>query len=226
VASPTPTLIRDDIDVPVLTFQTETDLTFLNYVRARQDDSNRFRLWEVAGTSHADAYTTGGQADLGMSPDIVALMVTNSPVPGIVTCNLPVNAGPQHFVLNAAFAALNRWVVSGKPPKVAPRLEVMGSPAAIARDANGNAIGGIRTPQVDVPIAAFGETQYGSSITCLLFGTTTPFDASKLASLYPTHRAFVAAYKKAANRAVKRGFVRGPDAKLMKQWAVSSDIGG
>jgi hypothetical protein len=226
VDSPSPTLIRDDIDVPVLTLQTETDLTFLNYFPARQDDSKRFRLWEVAGTAHADAYTFAGQTDLGNSPDIVALTVTTSPVPGIITCNLPVNAGPQHFVVNAAFAAINRWVASGKPPKAAPRLEVTGPPAVIARDANGNAIGGIRTPQVDVPIAAFAETQFGSSITCLLFGTTTPFDASKLASLYPTHRAFVAAYKKAANRAVKRGFLRGPDAKLMKEWAARSDIGG
>ena len=226
VDSPAPTFIRDDIDVPVLTLEMETDLTFLNYFRARQDDSNRFRLWEVAGTAHADAYTTAGQTDLGNSPDVVALMVTTTPVPGIITCKLPVNAGPQHFVLNAAFAAINRWVASGKPPKPAPRLEVTGPPAVIARDANGNAIGGIRTPQVDVPIAAFADTQTGSSITCLLFGTTTPFDASKLASLYPTHRAFVAAYKKAANRAVKRGFLRGPDAKLMKQWAASSDIGG
>jgi len=91
----------------VLTLQTETDLTFLNYFAARQDDSNRFRLWEIAGTSHADAYTGVGQTDLGNSPDIVALIITNSPVEGIITCNLPVNSGPQHFVVNAAFAAIN-----------------------------------------------------------------------------------------------------------------------
>jgi len=42
--------IRTDLSVPVLTFQTETDLPagLLGYVDARQDDSTRFRLWEVA----------------------------------------------------------------------------------------------------------------------------------------------------------------------------------
>src|SRR5262245_29004618 len=50
-----PALIRTDLQVPVLTFETETDLTFLAYVADRQPDSEHFRLWEVAGTSHADA---------------------------------------------------------------------------------------------------------------------------------------------------------------------------
>jgi hypothetical protein len=47
--------IRTDIDVPVLTFQTETDLVALGFTPARQPDSKNLRLWEVAGTSHGDA---------------------------------------------------------------------------------------------------------------------------------------------------------------------------
>jgi hypothetical protein len=222
---PFPTLIRDDIDVPVLTLQMETDLTFLAFFPARQVDTKRFRLWEVAGTAHLDAYTGKGQTDLGDSPDIVGLSLTSTPVPGVISCNQPVNDGPQHFVVNAAFAALNRWVATGKPPKPAPRIEMNG-PGAVARDEHGNALGGIRTPPVDVPIATFGGQQSGSGFTCQLFGTTTPFDADKLATLYPRHRAFVAAYKKAANRAVKRGFLRPADAKLMKKWAAGSGVGG
>src|SRR5439155_492528 len=50
---PSPTVIRSDLDVPVLTFQTETDLLFLQSLAARQDDTDRLRLWEVAGTSPA-----------------------------------------------------------------------------------------------------------------------------------------------------------------------------
>jgi hypothetical protein len=83
-----------------------------------------------------------------------------------------------------SFAALDRWVSRWKPPGPAPRLAVSaGPPTTIARDASG----GIRTPQVDVPIATFTGLPSGS-IFCLLFGTTTPFDAARLASLYPTHR--------------------------------------
>jgi hypothetical protein len=225
VGVPLPTFTRDDIDVPVLTVETETDLILLQYFLARQDDGPHFRLWEMAGTSHADTYTVGGTTDLGRSPDVVALTVTTSPIAG-TTCDMPINSGPQHFIVNAAFAALDRWVARGKPPRPAPRLDASaGPPITIARDASGNAIGGIRKPQVDVPIDTFTGLQSGS-IFCLLFGTTTPFDAARLASLYPTHRAFVFSYRKAVSQAVKSGHILQPDAKLMRRWADGSDIGG
>jgi hypothetical protein len=226
VSIPLPTFIRDDIDVPVLTVETETDLTFLQYFLARQDDGPHFRLWEMAGTSHADAYTFGGGSDLGRSPEIVAPEITRSPVLGLVICNEPVNSGPQHFIVNAAFAALDRWVTRGKAPKPAPRLDVSaGPPITIARDALGNATGGIRTPQVDVPIATFTGSQSGS-VLCALFGTTTLLDPEELATLYPTHRAFVFSYRKAVNRALRSKFILKPDAKLMREWAAGADVGG
>jgi len=219
--------IRSDIDVPVLTFETETDLTFLGYFSARQDDGNNFRLWEVAGTAHADTYTTvAGAGDEGTSPDVVNLIITNEPVPGIIVCDSAINSGPQHFVVNAALSALNRWVRRGRPPKPVPRLEVSaGPPVAIQKDAHGNALGGIRTPQVDVPIATFTGEQEGR-IICRLFGTTTAFDDAQLASLYPSHPAFVSAYRRALRRSVHAGWILRPDAKVMKEWAAGAPVGG
>ena len=123
-------------------------------------------------------------------------------------------------MLNAAIAALNQWVRHGTPPPHAPRLDVTGT-AKIVRDANGNALGGIRTPEVDVPIATLsGEGQSGS-ILCLLFGTTKPFDAATLAALYPDHSAYVSAFNAATDRAVSAGFILQPDAELMKAAAAS-----
>jgi Alpha/beta hydrolase domain len=215
--------IRSDLDVPVLTFETETDLIVFGYFAARQPDTDRFRLWEVAGTAHADTYTTGiGSTDLGDSPDAAELVLNSTPVPGF-RCTAPINSGPAHFVLNAAIAALNQWVRHGTLPPVAPRLDVPDS-FTINRDANGNALGGIRTPQVDVPIAAFsGLGQTG--VICLLFGTTTPFDDATLAALYPDHASYVSAFNEATDRAVKSGFILPPDAELMEAAAASSDIG-
>jgi hypothetical protein len=222
---PTPTFIRSDIDVPVLDLETETDLTFLGYFAARQDDSAHFRLWEVAGTSHADTYgLVNGPSDLGTSPAIVAPIITTSAT--IINCQAPLNSGPQHFVLSAAFAALDRWMRRGRPPRSAPRLEVAaGPPPAIMDDGNGNALGGIRTPQVDVPIARFTGLQGGGSLICLLLGTTTLFDPATLATLYPSHEQFVVAYKKSLRRAVRDRFILGADAKLIRKWAEESSIG-
>jgi hypothetical protein len=221
------TAIRADIDVPVLTFETESDLTFLGYFRARQDDAKNFRLWEVAGTSHADSYQTlVGPTDYGDSPSVVEIVAPSSPLAGTIDCTSPINSGPQHFVLKAALSALNQWVRKGKAPKSAPRLEVnAGPPVTIVTDEHGNGVGGIRTPQVDVPIATFTGQQSGS-ILCMLFGTTTVFTDAQLAALYPSHKDFVSKYKKAIKRSRKAGWILPVDAKLMKKWAVSSDIGG
>jgi hypothetical protein len=226
IPTPGPTHIRTDIGVPVLTFQTETDMTVLGYFSDRQPDSEFVRLWEVAGTAHADTYTLlVGMTDLGDSPEAMAVLVTAAPIPGIIECASPVNSGPQHVTLKAALAALERWVRRGKPPRSAPRLEITGTPPTIQRDEYGNAVGGIRTPWVDAPIATLsGEGQTGASF-CFIFGTTVPFDAATLAALYPSHRAYVKAYRKATKRALAGGFVRKADAKLMKAQAEAAGIG-
>ena len=93
------------------------------------------------------------------------------------------------------------------------------------RDAYGNVLGGIRTPQVDAPIATLsGQGQMGM-LFCLLFGTTTPFDAATLAALYPSHDAYVSAFDAATKRAVRAGFILEPDAELMEAAAAASAIG-
>src|SRR5262249_27120878 len=180
VATPSPGRIRKDLDVPALILETETDIFGLNFLRERQSDSKRIPLWEVAGTAHYDAYglAVANSDPLG-SAAAAALVLTAAPIPGFVTCSSAVNDGPAHYVLNAAFAALHRWIRRGTPARHAPRLEITSSsPAAIARDAHGNALGGVRTPQLDVPIATFsGEGQRGTGF-CGLFGATTPFDAA------------------------------------------------
>ena len=77
-----------------------------------------------------------------------------------------------------------------------------------------------------MPIATFTGEQSGGSFQCNLFGSTTLFDAAKLVSLYPTHKAFTSAYNQALERAVKKGWTRRPDARLIKKWAAGSNIGG
>ena len=225
IGVPSPTFIRPDVGVPVLTFQTETDLGLLQSIAARQDDTDQFRLWEVAGTAHADAYIlVAGASDTGKSPDSAALVLTSSPL-GVFLCPQFINSGPQHFVLNAAIHWLNRWVRRGTPPPIAPRLTIdPGPPAHVVLDAHGNATGGIRTPQVDVPIATLSGTGSGS-LACLLFGTTVPFDASTLHALYPTHRAYVYAFNRATRQAVRAGFLMKSDARLMMEQAARSNVG-
>jgi hypothetical protein len=220
VSVPDVVRIRTDLAEPVLTFQTETDLITLGYLPARQPDGPRFRLWEAAGTAHADTYTLiVGFDDTGEDNAAAECVVSSSPIPNIIDCATPINSGPQHVVLKAAIAALDRWVRGEGEPAMAPRLEVAGMPAEFVLDDFGNVRGGIRTPAVDVPIATLsGLGQTGSNF-CRIFGTTVPFDAATLADLYPTTADYVSAVSAAADSAVAAGFIRPADAEIIKAGA-------
>ena len=211
-------------------------MSYNSNTTTRQPDTKRYRLWEIAGTSHYDTYgLTIGVKDPGDGQGAVQLLAamqhpSSSAVPGTIECNLPINTGPAHWVLNAAVYSLNRWVTKGVEPPIAPRLETATiAPVVYTLDANGNAKGGIRTPQVDVPIAALGGTTNSGAGPlgrfCVLFGTTVPFTSPQLAALYKSHDDFVAKWKQSVDSAVKAGFILKPDAKELENAARSSDIG-
>ncbi|MGH9085898.1 MAG: alpha/beta hydrolase domain-containing protein, partial [Acidimicrobiales bacterium] len=154
-----PTRIRTDSDAPVLTLETESDVVgFFGYHRARQPDTDRFRLWEVAGTAHADAYIVGPLADA-------------------LDCGGQINTGPQHLVVKAALRHLDTWVRTGEaPPPAEPfELDDTSGQTRLVRDGDGIVVGGIRTPLVDVPVATLsGEPHDSPSVICLLLGSTIP----------------------------------------------------
>ena len=240
VNAPAVVRFRPDLGVPVLDVQTETDVLspLIGYLPATQPDTHAFRLWEIAGTAHADAYEIAlGAADTGNgATDAQELSSMLSPpvinIPGAFSCALPVNTGEEHYVIDAAEVALNRWVTTGIRPAAPPLLDVSTSGAAPAfvTDANGNVKGGIRTPAVQVPVATLsglGNSGSGAlGVFCGLFGTTTPFTAAKLAALYPTHAHFAAGWTAATVLDLVRGFITPADARHLIAAARASGIGG
>jgi hypothetical protein len=187
-----PVMVRTDTEVPVLILQSESDIvSVIGYFPARQDDTDRIRLWEVAGTAHADQFLIGPVADL-------------------VDCGVPVNDGPQHLAAKAALRSLDRWVRDGTPPPPAPRLAVDdedGGPT-IRRDGDGIAVGGIRTPQVDVPVDVLsGEPGPSASVICLLLGSTRPLPPERLVELHTDRATYQERYDDAAAAVIDAGFV-------------------
>jgi hypothetical protein len=206
-----PVPFRDDLRVPVLCVEAETDLLTLGYHVARQDDGDHLVVWEMAGTSHADVYTfCVGMVDTGGLP-IDELAAAWRPVADFLGLHtdLPVNAGPQHYVVNAAVAQLDAWVRDGIRPPAAARLEVRDG--AFVTDEHGNARGGIRTPHVDVPTATLSGMGNAGDAVSFLAGTTVPFDAAKLASLYSDRDDYLARYSAATDAAIEAGFVLAAD---------------
>jgi len=193
--------VRTDLKVPVFIFETQTDLVELGYAAAQQPNTDRIRTWEVAGTSHADAYEAGGAEN-------------------VLHCIANVNDGPQHEVAQAAFAALNKWMDRGVPPLSPPRFHLSSTnPPMLALDAHGNVIGGVRTPAVDVPVSTLsGDAPTGSSELCGLFGQTTPFTPTTLVHLYKTKSHYLSEYTAALDKAIGEGYILPADrAELLAQ---------
>jgi hypothetical protein len=215
VAGPNPGEIRDDTEVPVIVVLSETDIGF--NLDTRQPDSERFRLWEIAGTAHADQYLI----NQFVRPK------PGEPPSNPLGCTKALNSANQHWVLKAALAQLSRWIRGGPPPPHSPRVTMSeADPKVIARDEHGNALGGIRLPELEVPTATLsGAGSPGSPGFCILFGSTTPFDDALLARLYPDHDAYVAAYGAAVDRLLADGFILEPDAEEAKAAARASNVG-
>ena len=206
-----PTTIRTDLDAPVLIVESETDLfSVIGFLPARQPDTDGIRLWEIAGTAHADARTLGDIADQ-------------------LDCGVPINAGPQHFVVKAALRSLDTWVRTGEAPPKALRLDVVkaeGQPIA-ERDADGIATGGIRTPEVDVPVEVLsGAPGSNPSVICLLLGSTRPLPDGRLAELYRSRDEYETAYEQATDDAIAAGFVLDDDRQAMLDDAQPDKIAG
>ena len=187
-----PVPIRPDLAVPVIVVQTETDLFGrLDYLPARQPDGSLFRLWEIAGTAHADRFQIGEFESFLGCPD-------------------PVNRGQQVYVVRAALRWLESWARGGAAAPSAARLSVVGS--GFELDSVGNVVGGVRTPVVEAPVEVLsGFAAPDASPICALFGRTLPLAPAVLAARWPSQAAYVAAYAEATDAAIAAGFVLAED---------------
>jgi hypothetical protein len=184
--------IRADNRTPVLILESEGDIVApLSFGLARQPDSDWLRLWETAGTAHADADTLGAEQARSLDVD------------------WRINEGPHRFIAQAALHALHRWVGEGTPPPQAARLELASQqPLVIARDQYGIALGGVRTPPVDVPVVTLsGQGPPGAAGPGWLVGSTTPLDDATLLQLYGDKSGYLSAFTRSLDAAIRDGFL-------------------
>ena len=206
---------RSDLRVPVLTVITETDLIGggrAGYYAAREPDTDKLRVWEVAGTAHADNYTIQvAPIDSGSAP-LEKIAAAYAPTNILMGMHLPtpINSGPQHhYVVEAALSSLDRWMRTGRPPASAPLLEVTTAEhPALVLDDNGLARGGIRSPWMDVPTLRLSGISHGGGVMGGLFGMSEPFDAATLQKLYPGGRPeYLRRFEVSLDSAIKAGHI-------------------
>ena len=89
----------------------------------------------------------------------------------------------------------------------------------IARDQYGIALGGVRTPPVDVPVATLsGQGPPGAAGPGWLVGSTTPLDDATLLRLHGDKSGYLSAYIRSLDATIKDGFLLPADrAELLAQ---------
>jgi len=164
---------------------------------------DRYRRYEIAGASHINRRAIS----LWPKPENLVKAGITAPPPSCKEfATYGITDFPLEYFMSAAFANLDAWVKSNIAPPVAVRLKMNpahGSweptwpptPPPLELDKHGNAIGGVRSPNLDVPVAtyyAFSTPVDGASaLFCSLVGYKVPLKKDVISELYPTHESYV-----------------------------------
>jgi hypothetical protein len=193
--------LRDNLDIPIIVLNSEYEVD--QYHPNNQPDTDTLRFWEFPGTAHL-----GGRTREELDTE------TNT--------GNRVSFAPA---TRAAIYDLRRWLNGGSSPPHQPRLTKVGSPPAFQRDEHGNAIGGIRLPELEAPLAThIGESTDGADGYTRLFGSTTPFPPEKVRALYPSKEVWFARYKAAVEHLVSAEVFLADDAEQLINHASTTEL--
>jgi hypothetical protein len=174
-------------------------------------------------------------------------------VPQAPTCTLPPGRLDWAPVSRALLLRLDAWVShNAEPPasELMPLEPASGEPPALRaptrlsaaviqvpkRDQDGNALGGVRLPDIAVPTGTNGGQNQPQTFTCMLVGSFTPFAATKaereragdprpsIEERYRSRDDYVNRVRIAAQELVARGFLLSEDAAVIVQEAASSNL--
>ena len=195
-------------------------------VRREDSDSpdDRYRCYEIAGAPHANDKTV----DLFLNPDdIVKAGLQPFENVCIEVKKYELSDFPFEYFLNGAFANLDAWVKSNIIPPRAPRMVVKDK---IENEYFGaklgqydNAIGGLRTPYLDVPVASYYSGSTGvddyTNFICGITGYKVPFEKEVIKKLYKTREEFLSKVNKMVDSLVRERFIIKEDGEKIKREA-------
>lgn len=214
-------------DVPVVELLSELESeTHEPMLRPDSDDpDDRYRLYQVAGTSHD---TTGTRPALTNTEQYRRA--------GHDVGRLPIVERPGNarldLVARAVFARLDDWVRNGVPPPRADRFSFHGPAGGreLARDPDGNVLGGVRPPWIAEPLARYVPHSTPAvarvapspwspladpQLMAWLRGHAVPFDRSILRARYASAEEYLARYAASCHALVDDGLLLWEDTETL-----------
>jgi hypothetical protein len=206
-------------NVPIIQVQTQSEIlsTFVTRRPDGDEYGNRYRRYEIPAATHNYTEPFAYGLPLEDSNRLNVTRIVNKPTGPFI-----LNDFPLHYFLNGAIANLDLWVRSGTPPPKAEWVAVKNgdtSKAAVIMDDFGNAIGGVRTPYVDVPVAT-----YGTGFPDQAGGYKLPFVDALLKKLYRNHDDYVNQVAQSTDKMLKDRWVTSIDAHKIIREAEHSNV--
>ncbi len=158
-SSPFPALIRTDSTTPFLQIETEGDIEELGFAFARQPDNAHLRTWELAGAAHIDLHE--GQYEAGTilreNPQLTAPQCVFGVMANGAT--QPDNMGVFELE-DSALVAMRAWITQGVAPPSGNQIATTPFFNIVERDQFGNALGGIRLPDINAPTETYSAINF------------------------------------------------------------------
>ena len=189
-----PCRIRDDLDALVMIVNSEVEAIACHGVR--QPDTDRFRYWEAAGTAHVALQSMVSRAES-----------MGQPAAAVAAALKGINEVPLNPVVESAYRHLQGWLETGTPPPRQPLIDFAGDPAEVVRDEHGIARGGIRLPQVEVPLATNSAIPAPGHPMGFLGGSCVPFPPEKVRALYGQAEDYLERFEQATAALEKAGLI-------------------
>lgn len=175
-------------------------------VAHRRDDSDSFRLYEVACMAHRESRWSSDAEDKRWSVSSLG--------------GAEWSTFANSFIYHAVFEAMDKWTrkaATAPPPSV--MIETVGSTDDIVRDEHGNAVGGVRTVHSDAPTARFVAAT-PSGRPNWYRGSQWNFDKAKLRDLYQSTQEYRRVAGQAIRQQVLAGFLLPADAEVLRRETV------
>ena len=212
--------------VPIISVVTQGLLPMT--IAARRPDSDtpedKYRRYEIPGAAHVNQISNDHKP---CPADIAKAGVPETAANCEGVNENGITDFPMEFFMDSAYDNLYAWLRTGTPPPKAEPIateKVEGKDAVLIKlDDNGNALGGVRNPYVEVPTATYyGQSRpldEESAFFCSLAGYRQPFDMDKIKSLYPTQEDYLKKVNTMLNTMISERFLTESDGERSKKAA-------
>ena len=208
------------LDVPVIRVNSQGDFNYFTNTSynpfARVPDSddpwNRTRRYEVAGAQHAPL--PAPEEGAAIPP------FWRSRTDSGCYAKYPAGAKLNDMIFfrpiyESAFVHMEEWITRGESPPRASWISIGKDTIHAELDENGNAVGGLRLPDIQLPVATFGV----GDNECRLDGYMIPFATEKLVALYASKAKYLTLYDAATDAMVKNRWILAESAERLKKHA-------